>query len=45
MKKTEAKRKNFGSKTKQKYTVLVSPWSEAKNLKRKEAKQIFFFFV
>ncbi len=41
-KRNEAKRQNFGSKTKRKYALLISLWSEAKNLKRKEAK--FFFF-
>jgi hypothetical protein len=38
-KRNKAKRKNFGSKTKRKYVLLISLWSEAKNLKRNEAKR------
>ncbi len=37
-KKSEAKRKIFGSETKWKYTILISHWSEAKR-----SKKIFFF--
>ncbi len=37
MKRSEAKRKNFGSETKRKYALLISLWSEAKRIK------IFFF--
>jgi hypothetical protein len=33
------KRDNFGSETKPKYAVLIMLWSEAKNLKQKEAKE------
>jgi hypothetical protein len=43
MKRSEAKRKNYGSETKQKYALLISLWSEAKNLKRNEAKKNVFF--
>jgi hypothetical protein len=39
----EAKRTNFGSKTKRKYALLISLWSEAKNLKQIEAKKNFSF--
>jgi hypothetical protein len=39
----EAKRKIFVSKTKRKKALLISLWSEAKNLKRKEAKKNLFF--
>jgi hypothetical protein len=53
MKKSEAKRSEtnkfwkrnkqiFGSETKRKCPVLISLWSEAKNMKRKEAKNCFF---
>jgi hypothetical protein len=35
----EAKRKIFVSETKRKKALLISLWSEAKNLKRKEAKK------
>jgi L-ribulose-5-phosphate 3-epimerase UlaE len=38
------KQENFGSKTKLKYAVLISLWSEAKNLKQKEVKKTNFFF-
>jgi hypothetical protein len=38
-KRNKAKRKNFGSKTKRKYALLISLWSEAKNSKRNEAKR------
>jgi hypothetical protein len=41
----EAKQKNFGSKTKRKYALLILLWSEAKNLKRKEAKKKNLFFT
>ncbi len=48
-KRSEAKRKIFGSETKRKYALLISLRSEAKNLKRKEAKisekKIFIFHV
>ncbi len=37
----EAKQKLFGSETKQKYALLISLWSKAKNLKRKAKKNIF----
>jgi hypothetical protein len=43
-KRNEAKRKNYGSKTKRKYALLISLWSEAKNSKRNEAKRSEFFF-
>ncbi len=38
-KRSEVKRKNFGSETKRKYALLISLWSDAKNSKRKEAKK------
>jgi hypothetical protein len=46
-KRNEAKQKNFGNKTKRKYALLISLWSEAKNSQRNEAKrsEIFFFHV
>jgi hypothetical protein len=39
------KRKNFLSKTKRKFAVLMSLWSEAKNSKQKEANKKFVFRV
>ncbi len=39
----EAKRKIFGSETKRKYALLILLRSEAKNLKRKEAKKNIYF--
>jgi hypothetical protein len=39
MKRSEAKRKMFGSEIKRKYALLISLWSEAKNSKRNEAKR------
>jgi hypothetical protein len=48
-KRNEAKRKNYGSKTKRKYALLISLWSEAKNSKRNETKRseknVVFFHV
>jgi hypothetical protein len=44
MKKSEAKRKIFGSETKRKHDVLISLWSEAKIYSEKKRK-IFFFCV
>jgi hypothetical protein len=38
--KKDAKQKLFGSETKQKYALIISLWSKAKNLKRK-AKKIY----
>jgi ABC-type transporter MlaC component len=35
----EAKQKMFGSEIKQKYALLISLWSEAKNSKRNKAKR------
>jgi hypothetical protein len=34
----------FGSEIKQKYALLISLWSEAKNSKRKEAKKQIFMW-
>ncbi len=42
-KRSEAKRKMFGSKIKRKYALLILLWSEAKNSKRNEAKKKFSF--
>jgi hypothetical protein len=38
-KQNEAKQKNYESKTKRKYALLISLWAEAKNSKRNEAKR------
>jgi hypothetical protein len=43
MKRSEAKRKFFGSETKRKYALLISLRSEAKNSKQKEAKKNIYF--
>jgi hypothetical protein len=39
LKRNDAKRKIFGSETKQKYSVFISLWLEVKNSKRNEAKK------
>jgi hypothetical protein len=41
-KRNEAKRKNFGSKTKRKYALLISFWSEAKSSEKKREKKFVF---